>query len=205
MILLLVAGLLGWLGGMVWARSKRRPYRVPDLRLTGLVVLAFLPQFFAFVFSGTREQFPDAWVPLVLLSSQALLLVFVGFNIKRAGLPWLGLGLLLNLLVIALNGGMMPISPETLRQLYPAAAQGAWQEGLRFGIGKDIVLPVAQTNLAFLSDTLTLPGWFPYKLAFSVGDILIAAGAMWFLLRAGGPVDWHLFTLHPLVDHKEAA
>lgn len=177
---------MGWVGGMVWARTARRPYQVPDLRWAWLVPLAFVPQFFAFVLPATRAAIPNAWIPVALVGSQALLLLFAIVNIRQIGFWLLAGGLVLNLAVILLNGGMMPISPETLQQLYPNAPAGAWQLGQRFGVGKDVVLPAAETALWFLSDCLVLPQWISYKVAFSLGDVLIAAGAFWMLLSFGG-------------------
>lgn len=178
--------MLGWAGGNLRSRLAHRTYQVPNLRWVWLVVLAFVPQFFAFVLPATRSSFSSPWIGVVLVSSQLLLLFFSIANIRQPGFWLLGLGLVLNLLVISLNGGMMPISPDTLQHLYPNAATGVWQIGQRFGVGKDIVLPTAQTVLWFLSDCLTLPDWVAYKLAFSAGDVLIAAGAFWMLLSFGG-------------------
>jgi hypothetical protein len=171
---------------MGWAFAAHRPYQVPDLRWVWLVLVAFVPQFFAFVLPATRSTLPTAWVSASLVGSQAFLLLFAIVNIRRRGFWLLGLGLLLNLLVILLNGGLMPISPDTIQHLYPNALGGDWQIGQRFGVGKDVVLPASQTMLWFLSDCLYLPDWFPYKAAFSLGDVFIAAGAFWMLLSFGG-------------------
>jgi hypothetical protein len=186
LILLLAAALMGWAGGWVWSALAHNTYQIPPLRWAWLVVLAFIPQFFAFVLPATRGALPTAWVAVALVSSQVLLLIFSLVNIRFSGFWLLGLGLVLNLLVIASNGGMMPISPDTLQQLYPTASAGAWQVGERFGVGKDVVLPATETMFWFLSDHLTLPDWTGYKLVFSIGDGLIAAGAFWMLLSFGG-------------------
>jgi hypothetical protein len=92
----------------------------------------------------------------------------------------LGLGLTLNLLVISLNGGLMPISPEMVGRF--ELRPDSWEIGSRLGSGKDIVLPIAETRLWILSDRffLPMPSWAAYPVAFSLGDVLIAIGAFWF-------------------------
>ncbi len=55
--------------------------------------------------------------------------------------------LALNLLVIALNGELMPISPETVERLAQNISANAWHIGSRPGTGKDIVSTIAATRL----------------------------------------------------------
>jgi hypothetical protein len=103
------------------------------LRLTWLAVLAFLPQWLAFYFSVTRRLIPDYLAVAALVGSQALFLVFAWFNRNQPGFWLLGLGLALNLLVITLNGGLMPISPETVAQLVPDALPRPGRSGTGWG------------------------------------------------------------------------
>jgi len=88
-------------------------------------------------------------------------------------------GAALNFIVMAANGGFMPISFETADRLtqinlldYPA--------GTLFG-AKDILLPPEQTRFEWLADRYLPPPWLPYQFAFSLGDVFIAAGAFWLL------------------------
>ncbi len=185
-MILLVAILAGLLAGQARAWLGGRGLSPPSLRLVWLVPLAFLPQWLCFYLPATRRLIAGDLAAAALVGSQAILLVFAWFNRRQAGFWALGLGLALNLLVIALNGGLMPISPETVARLAPDAPPGTWQIGGRLGTGKDLVLPVAAMCLPWLSDRFLLPGWLPYRVAFSLGDVLIAFGAFWLLWTLGG-------------------
>jgi hypothetical protein len=149
--------------------------------------MAFLPQLFAFQLPATRQSIPTNLVAAVLASTQLLLLTFAWINRKKSGGWLLLLGQFLNLLVISLNGGLMPISPETIHKIAPTLPQNAWKIGERLGTGKDIVLPVPQTILPWLTDRFVLPHWFPYQVAFSLGDIFISLGSFWVLWGTGRP------------------
>jgi hypothetical protein len=121
-----------------------------------------------------------------LIVSLILLLVFVWFNRQHAGLWLFGLGLTLNLLVISLNGGWMPISPQVVTRVAPDTPAEVWHVGDRLWNSKDKVMPIGDTCLWWLSDLFLFPSWFPYQVAFSLGDILIAGGALWLLWAQGG-------------------
>jgi hypothetical protein len=149
------------------------------------VLVAFIPQWFAFYLPATRDWVSDDLAAIALVSSQILLLVFAGLNRGQPGFWGLGVGLVLNLLIIVLNGGLMPISPDTVAQLVPEALPDALQIGSRFGASKDAISPVATTRLWWLSDCFLLPRWFPYQVAFSLGDVFIAAGAFWLSWTTG--------------------
>ena len=186
-MVLLVAVVLGLASGFLRAKFSGRLYQAVEVRYFWLILAAFLPQFFAFYLPATRSIFPDNWVPVVLIGSQLLLLLFAWLNRRLPGFWLLGLGLLANFIAISLNGGMMPLMPENAARLMPADSSATLQLGERVGFGKDILLDKANTRLWFLGDVFMLPEIFRYPLAFSIGDILISTGAFWLLWRLGSP------------------
>lgn len=187
-MILAYAVILGLVAGLARAWLTKRAYQIPQLRCVGLVFLAFLTQFLAFNFSITRTRIPDFWVPVVLISTQILLLIFFWFNRHHPGFWMMGIGLLCNFAAIVFNRGMMPISPDTAARITIPGANVDLKIGQRVEYGKDILLPEVDTRLAFLSDRFTMPGWFPFSVAFSFGDILISAGAFWLFWSLSAPV-----------------
>ena len=110
-------------------------------------------------------------------------MLFVWFNRRLPGFWLLGLGLLLNFAVIVANGGLMPISPETLTIVHGTHAQEVITSNT---VGsKEIVLPVHETRLEWLADRFTIPDQLPIQFAYSLGDVFLVLGAFWTLWMGG--------------------
>ena len=111
-----------------------------------------------------------------LVLTTVLVALFVYGNRRVAGTPLMGLGLLLNVVVVAVNGAM-PVSVEA------AARAGLDREQL--GLATDVLREPATgtTTLAWLGDVLpvALP-WLPQVV--SPGDVLVAAGVGLLLVSA---------------------
>ena len=183
-MILLVAILAGLGFGLSLARLQKRPWTVPPLRKPWLAILAFLPQLINLYLPATRTRVSDDLAAGGLIVSLALLLVFCWFNRRLSGVWLLAIGLFFNLLVIGTNGGFMPISPQTASRLVPPETLAILGNTSRFGY-KDILLLPEQTHLIWLSDRFLPPKGFPYQVAFSLGDMLIAAGAFWLMVTQG--------------------
>lgn len=108
---------------------------------------------------------PD-WLSRALhLSTYAVLAAFV---VANRHIPWMwliGLGLLLNAVVITANGGVMPASAAALR-----AAGKELQDGFN---NSDVV---DDARLRWLGDVFHTPPWMPFANVFSIGDVLLMAG-----------------------------
>lgn len=185
-MVLLIAVASGLLAGWLRATIRGRRLAAPNLFLMWLLVAAFMLQAIAFQLP-TCKLVPDQIASIILCVSQGMMLIFALANRRLPGFWMLIMGLVMNLGVIILNGGFMPISPETVHKLIPNAPPGSWEIGQRLGTGKDIVLPVGTTILQILSDRFLLPGWMLYQVAFSLGDVVISTGAFWTLWSAAGP------------------
>jgi hypothetical protein len=185
-MILLLAIIIGLFATLVRARLNHRTLKLKKLRWEWLVFAAVLPQILVFQLPFVGRWVPELAVPFVEVVTMFGLLVFAAGNLFAPGFWSLGLGLAANFLVIILNGGWMPISQETLLRLAPTQPVDFWVIGTRLGYSKDRILAAADTKLAWFSDCLTLPQWFPYKFAFSLGDIFISIGAvllLWSLSR----------------------
>ncbi len=183
-MILLSALVLGLLVGAGWARWQKRPYRAPDLKLIWLAIAAFVPQLIVAYLPSTRSLLPD-WLAAGLLAASLVgFLAFIWINRRLPGMWVLFLGVALNLAVMLANRGWMPISPETASHLPGGGNAAAEGLGERFG-QKDILLLPQDMRLPYLSDRFLLPGWSPYQVAFSLGDIFIAVGAFWLLVSGG--------------------
>lgn len=109
---------------------------------------------------------------LLMVSLLCLLLVIV-LNWAYRAIRLLGLGLGLNGLVMMLNGGFMPITPEMLVLIGQRSLVSTLEPGNFVDRSKDILLYASQTRLWFLSDIFPIP---PIGVAFSIGDVFVAIG-----------------------------
>jgi hypothetical protein len=114
----------------------------------------------------------------LMISSYWLLILFIAANFRYTWIAVLGAGVILNYLVIGANGGLMPVTPETLERtggIPDGVENGDWVPD-----SKDVMLTREDSRLYPLSDRITWDALDPVR-AFSAGDILIVAGLAIFL------------------------
>jgi hypothetical protein len=101
------------------------------------------------------------------IASYGLLAWFVVLNRRLSGVVVAGLGMGLNLVAIAANGGYMPARRSALDLAGIAYSGDTHNNSTVTGAG---------THLGFLGDIFAVPSWIPAANVFSIGDLLIAAG-----------------------------
>jgi len=170
---------------MKQSAAMHHRFAIPSLQGGWLLVIAFLPQLFVFYVPLTSRSVSDGIAASALTMSQVLLLIFGWQNRHQRAFYLLIAGLLANFIVIVSNGGLMPMSPETLNKLVSPERAASWQMGERLGQTKDRLMAEENTRVAILSDRMVLPKWTGYAIAYSIGDVFIALGAFWFLWDAG--------------------
>ena len=176
-MILTLAILIGLAATFLRARLCHRSIQLPRLRLEWLVLVCVIPQLVTFQLPQTSRLIPNELAPTILITSMAGLIIFALANIFAPGFWALLSGLASNFLVILINGGWMPVHPDTIFKLRPDLDPALVIVGNRVNISKDQIMLPSDTHLSFLADQLILPQWFPYKFVFSIGDVLVAVGA----------------------------
>lgn len=147
------------------------------------IVPAFALQIFSLAF--VRQSNPTL-SGILLLVGYGLILYVAWLNRRLAGMPLIFAGIFLNFLVISANGGVMPITTETLEQtnraskVIPVTDENSHIEGTLRGSKAAVV---QSPNLLFLGDVIVLPMPGGGSGAVSIGDILLAIGVIWFCLK----------------------
>jgi hypothetical protein len=142
--------------------------RLSNLNLTAL------PLVFAAILLRTAAGYLAAQgfalAPWLQVVAYAALLYMVALNLGHPGIKLFGLGSLCNSLVIAANGGTMPVS---------AAAMA--KAGLTDTLSGTYSLLTEQSRLWFLADIIPVTFRYPKPIIVSVGDLIIVVGMFIFI------------------------
>jgi hypothetical protein len=144
------------------------------LRLVTAFYLALGLQIVAFPASALPWHTSDRAAVVLWLCSYAVFAVAAGANLRTPGMALVVAGMCSNLVAILSNGGHMPALPSALRAA-----------GLHFEVSRNSAVNAAP-HFAWLVDRWAVPSWIPWGNVFSVGDVLIAAGGLLFVVVASG-------------------
>jgi uncharacterized protein DUF5317 len=171
--ILLVAGVLGFATGDRRLRTDRAPLHRWGIFVVAawIEVLPLLPPFHG-------VSWASALARGCTIGGFALVLLGFGFSRRTAGVLVMALGVALNLSVIVANRGQMPIEQS--------AASRAGDTSYYLSLTK----PGAHRHVQALPSTLLRPldDRLPSPLGHvvSVGDLILALGAAWWLLAVLG-------------------
>ena len=113
---------------------------------------------------------------VVLVATYVVIAVALIANRRIPGVKLIAAGGLANFLAIIANGGVMPASASALRTAGLAADPAGYTNS---GF-------VEHAHLAFLGDVFAVPASWPAANVFSIGDLLLAAGAFVLLHAVSG-------------------
>jgi hypothetical protein len=165
-LIALVVGLA--LGGSV-GRLAELPLRASWLFLSAIVL-----QIVAFPVGVLPWRTHDAVASVLWVTSYGLLLVAAILNRRLTGVPIVALGMLLNLAAILANRGTMPVRVE------------AMHDAGRVAVTKANSTALADPALPWLVDRWAAPHWIPLANVCSIGDVVIAVGAVVIVLAGMG-------------------
>ncbi|MFW6074468.1 MAG: DUF5317 domain-containing protein, partial [Chloroflexota bacterium] len=155
-----------------------------------LMVGAAIVQVVIFTSIAGRTDFVHEHGASIYVMTLLATLVFLAMNVHIPGIPIIALGALLNALVISANGGYMPAPEEALIESgrHENVVQDEGGERLihtNSTIADDDASLVfdSETPLLILGDIIAIPDQVPLANVISIGDILIALGAMVTIVR----------------------
>ena len=150
--------------------------RISALRLRGLWLffLAFGIQVVAFPFAFLPWTIGEDAAKALWLVSYGCLLGAAVWNRCIVGAQIVAVGMALNLVAILANGGRMPATPGAMEAA-----------GLDFAVKHNSVA-ATEPSVPWLIDRFAAPAWVPLTNVFSVGDVVIALGAVVLVFAAMG-------------------
>jgi Family of unknown function (DUF5317) len=145
-----------------------------ELRWTGLFFAAIGLQLVAFPLAVAPWRTPETLASVLWVASYGLLVVAAVRNRRLTGVPIIAAGMALNLSAILANRGTMPVR---LAAMHEAGRTDAVQANSA---------ALSDPSFAWLVDRWAAPDWVPLANVFSIGDVVIALGAMVIVLAGMG-------------------
>lgn len=142
-----------------------------NLRWRGVIIAGFLIQVIIFSSAWGNNDQLRSLTSLGYILSMLVLLVGLAANHRLPGMFLIAGGFFLNFAAILLNGGHMPASQAAMQVAGLPLLQPGQTSSNSIGMGPDTVA-------FFLGDIFAIPKDFIFPNVFSIGDVLIALGAV---------------------------
>ena len=148
------------------------------IRHLELLLAAFAVKVAVALLGTTHSQVAVNFARPLNVIGAVLLLAVVWFNRRIPGALLFGAGLSLNLIVILAFGGRMPVLlPHDVDPNSPVLAL------LKGGLDPLHVALAHPQGLWFIGDIFSIPGLGGHSSLVSIGDLLMAAGGGWLIIR----------------------
>lgn len=162
--------LIGWL-------LKGSLHNLAGVKLAGwpLILLSLALQTTILIDFHHYPLYPDSFYPIFYILSFLLLIAFSLLQKRQIGSIMIGLGLLLNLIVIAANQGTMPVALNNLPEITIAELTSGESSPFHSGMSD-------QTLFRQLGDWI--PHLYKTNCLLSIGDLVLAAGVTVFTVQS---------------------
>lgn len=170
--------LLGLIVGLFRGGFRYGLHQFAALKLRGgwIFPLLLLAQFFIF-FLQERLDWVASINGYLFAAVYVTGLAFLWLNRHYKGFTLIWIGVFLNFIVMAVNGGRMPVSVDASAVLGPY-----YVDMLREGeaVSKHYMMD-ASTHLSFLGDIIPLSSPYPRTQVISIGDVVMNIGIFLFI------------------------
>jgi len=170
-MLYVLAIVLGIIAGLI---AKGKISNLADIKFekAWLILIAALLLLATQVLSGSLD-FLSGYAFLINGIIYCIVFIWVWLNRQYTGVVIIAAGAFLNMLVMMVNGGRMPVDMKA------ALSAGLPFEVLESDIKHYITFPGDGTKLAFLSDMIVPPGFLGYMMKIvSIGDLFVVIGLL---------------------------
>jgi hypothetical protein len=170
--------LIGFVVGLIRGGFLRGLRSFSNIKLTAgwIFPLLLIVQFLTFYLQARYDSLIQ-YSGFIFMAVYVVGLIFLAVNARHSGFKLIFTGVFLNFIVMALNGGVMPVSAEAAQVL-----GGTFLADLQNNtvIYKHAIL-TESTLLPFLGDIIPLTAPYPREQAISIGDIIMNVGIYFFL------------------------
>ncbi|QNB45817.1 hypothetical protein BR63_05520 [Thermanaerosceptrum fracticalcis] len=166
---------LGLLMGLLMGGRIKNLGRLP-LRGTGWFILLGVIEA-SMQFTQTPER--QFLYKSLIMFAGALMMLLLWANRHIPGVKLSLIGLFLNFLVMAANGGRMPVSQWAA----VISGQSDYLPELLSDISARHVIIGSATKLVLLADIIPLPPPYPFPRVLSIGDVILFAGIIRIIIK----------------------